>query len=245
MNRLSYCFAAAACVTVAAVLLLIIYQSRLGSSGTNETRLGHQQTVSERADVPATHEGGRVALKSKAQSEEPDPPSQTTLEVPPLTMEQLVRRLGGEHVAAVMQNPDSASAVLLETFRQPPEPHQCIPRSPDTDVPTDVAERISAAVLDPQRNLQSPGAKGCLPIYGVRIRYTTGKEQIDLYLCFQCAVLAIYRNGLPVAGAHFDSIQQVLKNEVIAIFPTDRVLLGLEKPREDLPPTPHPPSFGP
>ena len=55
-------------------------------------------------------------------------------------------------------------------------------------------------------------AKGCIPDYGVRIRFEKDDASVDVLLCFQCDILTVYSNGKPVGSEDFDDGRTILSS---------------------------------
>lgn len=72
-------------------------------------------------------------------------------------------------------------------------------------------------------------AKSCLPIYGVRAQFLKGDQAVDVLFCFECNVLAVFRNGRFVAGEDFDPIRGPLLEIVKPLFPDDEAIQELEE----------------
>jgi hypothetical protein len=71
-------------------------------------------------------------------------------------------------------------------------------------------------------------AKGCMPMYGVRLRFegAAGKT-VDVLLCFQCKTLAVYDDDRDVGGEDFDRVSDELAGLMKELFPDDPAIAEL------------------
>jgi len=74
---------------------------------------------------------------------------------------------------------------------------------PFVQVTAERADRFRA-VLENPRSYYFNVAKSCLPVYGVRVRFESKGETIDVDLCFECNLLSVNRDVAPVGGGNFD-----------------------------------------
>jgi hypothetical protein len=148
---------------------------------------------------------------------------------------QLVERLGGERVAAILSKPDRVGAVLVDLPNSPIEPqrgyllpHEYQVVSVDMNVPEAVAADISRTLLTPELHRIIDGVPDCIVRYGVRVTYFAGPNRVDLYLCFTCSDLAVYLDGKPVGDMKFIFVERELLSDVRQIFPENKELRELE-----------------
>ena len=90
-----------------------------------------------------------------------------------------------------------------------------------------LAARLSKLLLDRDNYLWDV-AKGCEPIFGVRLEFTQGDKSVDLFFCFECDILAVYFRGKPVGSEDFDTMRPQLVEIVQKIFPDDMVIQDLK-----------------
>ena len=71
-------------------------------------------------------------------------------------------------------------------------------------------------------------AKSCKPNYGVRIQFNSGDDRVDVLLCFECRILAVYHNDKSGGGEDFDNANPALIAVVKRLFPDDREIQNLK-----------------
>lgn len=101
-------------------------------------------------------------------------------------------------------------------------------RGDPVEVSKSQAEALRNLLLD-HDSYKWDVAKSCLPIYGVRVQFLEGDRAVDVLFCFECNVLAVFRNGRFVAGEDFDPIRGPLLEIVKPLFPDDAVIQELEE----------------
>ncbi len=94
-------------------------------------------------------------------------------------------------------------------------------------VPETVAAEVSAVLVSP-RSYDWEGAKGCMPEYGVRLSFLRESDQVDVYLCFECQILSVSRNGPVTGGGNFDPMNAVLVRAAKTMFPNDSEIQKLK-----------------
>lgn len=143
------------------------------------------------------------------------------------------RQLGGELVRAALRNPERAEAVLLKPASEYPtgEPHDFVaasdPQFIDSAVAADIGQILNTRSLFPA----PAGAKACIPNYGVRLSFYSGNDRVDIYLCFECAILVIELNDKSPIGLNFDYAYHRLITAVCKIFPDNDRLAKLAQKR--------------
>ena len=90
------------------------------------------------------------------------------------------------------------------------------------------ADELRQLLLSPSGYLFDR-AKGCEPIYGVRVAFRKGENQTDVLFCFGCDILAFYFNGKPSGGEDFDPIRMKLLGVIKPAFPDDEAIQSLKK----------------
>jgi len=144
---------------------------------------------------------------------------------PRLSRAQLIADLGGEQVAAVIGNYDRAEAALVE----PPandkhyEPHEYVVLGKPQPVAAQVAADISHTLLDPNEH-SGDSPKSCIPRYGVRLSFFAKADRVDVYFCFECAILEVYLNDKPAGGLSFELPYRRLITDVLKIYPDHQAL---------------------
>jgi hypothetical protein len=147
------------------------------------------------------------------------------------TSAELIKELGGDDVAAVLRNATRVEAVLIE----PPEgKHDNNPAnyravSERQLVDSNVASSIGHTLLLPEEHRDLGVRKACLPRYGVKLTYLAANDRVDVYFCFECALLAVHLNGKSVGGLDFEFAFRHLIHDVRQIFPDHKGLGDLAK----------------
>ena len=98
------------------------------------------------------------------------------------------------------------------------------------DVSDELAQQTSKLLLDPD-SYRFNAAKGCEPIYGVRLSFAKDDQVTDVFFCFDCDILSVYFQGKPVGGEDFDDIRPQLVKIVKQVFPDDEAIQGLKEKR--------------
>ena len=100
-------------------------------------------------------------------------------------------------------------------------------------VPETLATELSAVLILPQA-YEREFHKACMPRYGVRLSFQRGSDHVDVYLCFECDMLLVTRNGLVTAdrsspgGENFDPMTAILARAVKTLFPDDSEIQELK-----------------
>lgn len=124
---------------------------------------------------------------------------------------------------------------LFEAYRSEPpsDPNEFIqtleqfrPTSTPVSISGDLAAELQDILLD-SSTYYWEAAKACDPNFGVRIHYQNGDDEFDILLCFQCDILAVYKNGKAVGGEDFDSARSRLVKIVQELFPDDDTIQSL------------------
>lgn len=101
---------------------------------------------------------------------------------------------------------------------------------PWVQVPVKTVERFHQVFSSPS-TYNFGIAKSCFPIYGVRVRFKTDEGTVDVNLCFDCDILTVVRDGVPVGGEDFDNARSELVALCKEIFPEDSEIQGLKSGR--------------
>ena len=147
---------------------------------------------------------------------------------------EVLRTFGGTESVRILKNPTKVEAFRLGKLPEGMHLHEAgLEDYPITagpfSVPTEIAQSITAALLDPDSYVWLP--KKCKPKYGVRVAFHGSGGRIDILLCFECDYLASYRDGEPVSGGNFDYARAELVLAAKAIFPEDEVIQSLAEDR--------------
>mgnify|MGYP006969408098 CR=1 FL=1 len=141
---------------------------------------------------------------------------------------QVEKLFGGAEAVGVVNEATTVEAFRLPTgsfFQESPEKYTMT--SGPVAVSAATAEKLRAALLDP-KTYGWDFAKGCEPDFGVRIRFTKGKETVDVFFCFGCDILAVYFNGKRTGDEDFDDARPAFVAAAKALFPKDEAIQGLE-----------------
>lgn len=132
---------------------------------------------------------------------------------------------------AIVAKPEKVRAYRLadNSFFQPMVADYKTVAGP-TAVDSAEATETSKLLLD-QNSYVKDSAKGCEPIFGVRLEFVQGDNTTDVLFCFECDILTVYHQGKPVGGADFDKIRPKLVGIVQRIFPNDETIQGLKAKR--------------
>ncbi|MGC1272412.1 MAG: hypothetical protein WBC44_01800 [Planctomycetaceae bacterium] len=147
--------------------------------------------------------------------------------------DRVAEMFGGRDGLKTLTEPDKVEAYRLRPLpqdkqgrRTPLKEFQIL--SGPVTVPKESAKNVARSLLS-YDSYEWDSAKGCLPIYGVRLSFARGDDRVDVLLCFQCDVLLVYRNGKITGGEDFDAIRPVLVRTVKPLFPDDEVVQGLKE----------------
>jgi len=85
-----------------------------------------------------------------------------------------------------------------------------------------------AKTVSEESTYASDGIKGCAPDYGIRASLNTEAGQIDVFFCFGCNILTLYKDGKHVGGRDFDPGRARLLNVFKQVFSEDEDIQALE-----------------
>jgi hypothetical protein len=150
------------------------------------------------------------------------------IEISHPSREQLVGALGGERVIEILRGAERVEAVLL---KMPPDPQTTPPHEYPVEgdsvvVKPAVALGFADWLVDSSRHLvaREGEAKGCFPIYYLRLRYSLGDSAVDVYVCFLCDDVTIYEEGKTVPYQGIDFAVDGSLHLALHIFPDDPAL---------------------
>jgi hypothetical protein len=86
----------------------------------------------------------------------------------------------------------------------------------------EIAQKFATILSDHKSYDWSDAAKGCIPIYGVRLHFSKGKSNLDVVFCFHCDILLTYLDGKAVGAASFDNAHDELAKLMKELFPKDK-----------------------
>jgi hypothetical protein len=133
---------------------------------------------------------------------------------------------------ALLRSADKVQACRLEPIDTTKPTHR--PDDYEEGPFVDVSEAQAARyrdVLENPRSYYFDVAKKCVPVYGVRVRFGSNAEAIDVNLCFECNILTVSRDGNPVGGEDFDPARRELVALCKELFPDDSEIQKLDPRR--------------
>ena len=147
------------------------------------------------------------------------------------TISDVVELYGGAASFAILNKPHSVVAYRLAPI--PLESNaQTLDDFPSSKGPItvhdEIAVKLSVALSDP-RSYGWDFVKACIPTYGVRLTFEADGGAVDILLCFECDILAIFIDGTAIGGEDFDDIRPALVQAVKQIFPDDVELQALSE----------------
>src|SRR4029453_5014346 len=100
-------------------------------------------------------------------------------------------------------------------------------QGPWVEVSATQADPFRGGFGDPQ-TYRFDSAKGCIPHFGVRVRFESVNGLIEVSLCFECDILVVTRDGKVVGGEDFDGGSNELRALVKELFPDDAEIQSLK-----------------
>ena len=143
-------------------------------------------------------------------------------------LEELEPLFGPGNAQLVVAKPTTVRAYRLadDSFYQADVADYEVISGP-VDVGDELAMQAAALLLDPDSYLWD-AAKGCEPVYGVRLEFVQGETTVDVAFCFDCDILSVYTQGKAVGGEDFDNIRPQLVGIMQKIFPKDEAIQSLK-----------------
>jgi hypothetical protein len=136
--------------------------------------------------------------------------------------------LGGTNNAAIIASPSTVKAWRTVGSMQPdsgshPDYFQKFGQA--VLVSTNLAKRLSKVLLAEKSYFHSDGLnKACAPIPGIVVTFSNGKDEVDVFFCFECNILVVQgiRND-------FDPSRAKLLRIMKQIFPKDLQIQSLKR----------------
>jgi hypothetical protein len=153
---------------------------------------------------------------------------------PQATLEDVKRGVfGGTANYELLTSAETVKACQL-TFEDANQPPAELSEYDEGEFVNLSAAQVNAlrAILASPQSYYFGVAKACAPIYGVRIRFESSDDWLDINLCFSCDMLEVTRNGESVGGEDFDPIRPQLVRLCKELFPGDAETQKL-KERDD------------
>jgi hypothetical protein len=152
-------------------------------------------------------------------------------------------QLGGIENATIIASPTSVKAwrtigSLASPFSESFSPEDFYRKSGKGEIiSTNLAAQLSKILLDEnsyphsEGSLPTPG-KDCFPEPGVVITFSNGKKDVNIFFCFECAILIVNPDEKTPNGLQtdFDPSRQKLLQIAKKIFPKDSKLQSFNVP---------------
>ena len=135
---------------------------------------------------------------------------------------------GGSQAIDTVTSPDAVRAFRLPKdsyFQKALDDYEM--ESGPVDVSTDAAVELATLLLD-DGAYEWDSAKGCEMDFGVRLQFEKDDTLVDVLLCYDCRILAVYLDGESVGAEDFDAIESQLIRIAKGVFPNDEVIQQLE-----------------
>lgn len=144
--------------------------------------------------------------------------------------------LGGKTAYETVANPDKIEAWLLNTYEDYHEKglptERMGPKKLTSGIfGTGIDKTFSNILLD-FNSYAWTEMKLCSPDFGLRLRYTRGKDVVEFQLCYDCDILEVSHNG-HVQQENFDFIHNKLVKAAQSAFPLDGKIRKLEFNKDD------------
>src|SRR5262249_17815317 len=136
--------------------------------------------------------------------------------------------VGGKEAYQTIALPEKAEAWLLAPNDDSSGGDRLVKRDRAGPLPLkpEAAKAFSDALLDFKSYVWNGGNKHCIVNYGARLRFTRGKNVVDVWLCFECDMLSFRHDGdEPITD--FDPAHNALVKALQIVFPKDKVVQGL------------------
>jgi hypothetical protein len=171
--------------------------------------------------------------------------SQLTFKSPPLQVTNAAELLGplppprhfieelvGDKVAyETVAAPDKVEAWLLNTYEDQQDGGMPLERAGPKRLVGGFfgaePDRTFSSILLDFNSYAWEEVKLCSPDYGLRLRYTRGKDVVEFKLCYECDIVEVSHNDL-VQQENFDFAHNKLVKAVQNAFPWDSVMRKLE-----------------
>ena len=138
-------------------------------------------------------------------------------------VEELV---GGVAAYAAVAFPEKVEAWLLTSYADEAS-RENAPRTKAIQLSPAKAKRFSDPLLGFD-SYQWTATKMCSPDFGLKLRFTRGKEVVEFRLCYECDILEVTYGG-KTKTENFDFAHNQLRKAIQSIFPNDNKVQGIEK----------------
>ena len=138
---------------------------------------------------------------------------------------ELMARILTPSTYAAIEKPDAMEAALLTPNSQGRHKKD---RFGPIKMDVDLANKISAALLDFESFNAWGAQKGCITDDGVRLRIVRGADEVKIRFCFECDILRIVR-GDSEFELNFDRGHNRFADLFREAFPQDDVVRGIPR----------------
>ena len=138
-------------------------------------------------------------------------------------VEELV---GGKEAYETIARPDKVEAWLLTSSYASGTFQEKKDRVGPVKLKQEVARKFSDELLSFDSYFWRVG-KGCMPDYGVRLRFTRSSDTVEFILCYECDILQVTHNSKTQEG-NFDPAHAKLVNAIKSVFPNDEAIRNLK-----------------
>jgi hypothetical protein len=145
---------------------------------------------------------------------------------------------GGSDAFAILQQPSKVEAYRLNGIRgggsltgygQSKVLDDYAVISGPVPVPQELARQLASVLMSYNTYGWNYG-KACDPIYGARLGFVDKEgHSVDVVFCFECDILAVYRDGKLVRGKDFDAARPHFVRAMKILFPQDKAMQSLKE----------------
>lgn len=131
--------------------------------------------------------------------------------------------IGGAEAVAAVRTADAATAYRLLTNEEyrPSVSEYEIEEGP-VALSLAVRDRLCNVLLNQQTSVSK--GKACIPDFRIRFRFQSEATDVDILLCLECRIMAIYHDSKAFTCADFDDIAPELIAISKEIFPNDPLI---------------------
>lgn len=137
---------------------------------------------------------------------------------------------GGVTAYAAVAFPEKVEAWLLTSFADENSRGNA-PRTKAIQLSSARAKSFSEPLLAFD-SYQWTAVKMCAPDFGLKLRFTRGKEIVEFRLCYECDILEVTYQG-KTKTENFDFAHNQLRKAIQDIFPKDKKIQAIEKNDDD------------
>jgi hypothetical protein len=136
---------------------------------------------------------------------------------------ELVRSMGGKEAWDIVSTAEKVQAYRIEPPNSDWEPdtNNYVVTAGPIDIPVDVQADLSRLLTTHESMYWPDGQIGCLPVYGVRLKFQSARGEVDVNICFSCSYLEFAHNGKDTGGVLMGSVASKLAAVAKALFPDD------------------------